>query len=83
MEVLRSGIVKTRKDHQCHGCLTNIPKGTNVYSQTNVSDGIYTLYMCDECNKWCSDRKCMDCLDMEEAYRGYIKECRREWPVTP
>jgi hypothetical protein len=77
MDVLRSGIVKTRKDHRCHGCLALIPKGTKVYSQTSVDDDIYTLYVCDECRKWCNERKCTECMQNEEAYPGHVRECRQ------
>ncbi len=78
MDILKDGIVKTRKDHKCHGCLKIILKGSEVYSQTNVSDGIFTLYMCDECINFCKSHKCDDCLQMEEAFEGYVNECKRE-----
>ena len=74
--LLRDGIVKTRKEHICHGCLKKIPKGSDVYSQTGVDDGIYTIYMCNECRDYCGN--CIECLEMEEAFEGYVKECRME-----
>lgn len=77
MDILKDGYVKTRKDHKCHGCLKVIPKGSKVYSQTNVSDGIYTLYICDDCINFCSSRKCSECIQMEEAFEGYVSECIR------
>ena len=75
---LRDGIVKTRKEHKCHGCLEKIPKGTNTYSQTIVDDDIYTIYMCDDCKDYCKNKKCTDCYTLEQAYEGYIKECKKE-----
>jgi hypothetical protein len=77
VDILRDGIVKTRKDHKCHGCLCIIPKGSEVYSQTNTSDSIFTLYMCDDCINFCKKHKCNECMQMEEAYVGYVKECNR------
>jgi predicted RNA-binding Zn-ribbon protein involved in translation (DUF1610 family) len=76
--LLRDGIAKTRKEHKCHGCLETIPKGAEVYYQACADGGrAYSIYMCEECRKWCEDKKCRDCLDMEEAYEGYVKECKR------
>jgi predicted RNA-binding Zn-ribbon protein involved in translation (DUF1610 family) len=90
VDVLADGIVKTRKPHKCHGCQEVIPAGTMVYRQTCVDDGIYTIYMCDSCRKWCANqvtyvhytdkpvKGCQDCIDNEQAYEGYVKECRRD-----
>lgn len=78
MDILKDGIVKTRKDHRCHGCNQIIPKGTSVYSQTNVDDGIYTLYTCDKCRNWCKERKCENCIDSEIADERYIRECMKD-----
>ena len=72
--VIRDGRLKTRKDHECHGCRETIPKGTECYSQTCVDDGIYTIYVCDACKEYCGD--CQECFEMEEAYEGYVKECK-------
>lgn len=76
MDVLRDGKIKTRKDHKCHGCRNVIPAGTEVYSQTNTFDNIYTLYMCDECINWCKDKSCNLCPTREEAEPGYIRDCK-------
>jgi hypothetical protein len=78
VSVLRDGIVITRKEHRCHGCTEVILKGTPTYSQTNIYDGIYTLYMCNDCKDYCKLQGCNDCYIYEDAYSGYIKECRRE-----
>lgn len=77
MYILKDGIVKTRKEHKCHGCGQIIPKGSSVYSQTNTYDRIYTLYECNECQEYCESHKCNECKQNEEAYPGYVKECRR------
>ena len=77
-EFIRDKTVTTRKVHKCHGCLEEIPKGTSVYSQTCVEDDrIYTLYMCDSCLEYCGD--CTKCLEYEEAYPGYVRECERRY----
>jgi len=78
MDILKDGIVKTRKEHRCHGCNQMIPIGTSVYSQTNVCDGIYTLYMCDNCRNWCKERKCQSCIESESAGEGYIRDCMQD-----
>lgn len=76
---LRSGMVKTRKEHKCHGCGEVIPIGTTIRSQTNVFDGeVYTLYMCDKCLNWCKGKNCKSCIESEDAGPGYIKECMRQ-----
>jgi flavoprotein len=74
MDVIRDGIIKTRKDHKCHGCEEIIPKGTKTYSQTNVDDTIYTLYVCNSCREYCGN--CHECYETENAYEGYIRECK-------
>lgn len=75
--LLRSGTVKTRKEHNCHGCLEIIPKGTYLYYQTGIGNNkIYTIYTCDRCLKWC--KGCRDCYEMESAYEGYIMEFMKE-----
>lgn len=73
---LRDGKIKTRKSHRCHGCQKKIPKGTMLYSQTGIDDGFYTVYMCDDCLDWCKNRSCKECLECENAFEGYVQECR-------
>ena len=89
-DVLKDGLVKTRKKHTCHGCLEPIPVGTTVYHQTCVEDGIYDIYMCDDCRNWCGEMEqkdywtgkvtkgCRQCPEMELASEGYIRECRAD-----
>jgi len=74
-DVIRSGVVKTRKEHKCHGCLEEMPIGSKVQATTFVDDGIYTIYMCDKCISWCNARKCRECIEMESAFEGYIRDC--------
>lgn len=77
MGLIRDGVIKTRKDHRCHGCGEVILKGAEVYSQTTTYDGrISTLYMCEKCENHCESRNCNECMIYEEAGPGYIKECR-------
>ncbi len=79
MNIIKDGMIKTRKEHKCHGCLEVIPKGTVIYSQTNVYDGkIYTLYMCSHCNDYCKLKNCKECYELEDAFAGFIKECMRQ-----
>lgn len=81
MNVLRSGKVKTRKDHVCHGCLEKVPKGTEMYSQTITDEGtVYTLYMCNDCTDWCHRiRHCRECNENECAFEGYVRDCKKEF----
>jgi hypothetical protein len=80
--VIRDGIVKTRKEHICYGCLKTINKGKTAQSVTYTYDGdIYTSYMCDICKDWCTNRNCRDCHDYETAHEGFIKECMNESEV--
>ncbi len=88
--VLQDGIVKTRKPHKCHGCCETIPAGTHVYHQKCTDEGIYEIYMCDACREWCRNMEnkdicfgnitkgCRDCIDAEQAFEGYVKECRND-----
>lgn len=71
-------VKKTRKDHQCHGCLVYILKGSENIEVTTVSyEGkIYNLYMCDNCKDYCSNQGCNSCMISEDAGEGFIKECR-------
>ena len=49
-ELLSYGVVKTRKPHQCFGCLTLIQKGANAERNVCKGDnGLYTIYLCLDC----------------------------------
>ncbi len=75
--LLGQAFVKTRKEHKCHGCLKIIPIGTkDVLTQTIADERVETLYMCNDCQKYCFDKNCRECIVCEEAYAGYVKECR-------
>jgi len=55
-EVVRSGMVKTRKQHRCWGCTIEIPTGSLVDSQTFEDMGeISTAYFCDTCSEMLSE----------------------------
>jgi hypothetical protein len=44
--------VKTRKEHDCWGCMKIFPKGTIMNRQTNSNDGIIeSIYWCESCEK--------------------------------
>lgn len=58
---LSNSIVKTRKTHQCFGCLLKYPKGTKMDRSAYVDDGrAYSVYLC------------IPCLRILEKYRMYI-----------
>ena len=49
-DLISRSVVKTRKPHQCFGCLTSIPQGTNAEQNKCKSDnGLYTIYLCLDC----------------------------------
>ncbi len=77
--LLKDGIVITRKVHKCHGCLEEIPKGTPTYNQSVADEGtVFNIYMCPNCLDWCRQKGCRDCINMESAHEGYIKECKAD-----
>jgi len=49
MEEIRRKIVKTRKTHQCLGCLRTFERGTEMEATTYAEDDIYTVYVCETC----------------------------------
>ncbi len=52
MRVISSDIITTRKEHNCWGCTTELPKGSRV-RRTVTEDGgqIGTAYWCGRCDK--------------------------------
>ena len=49
-ELIRRQTVTTRKPHQCFGCCTTIPSGSQAERDTCKSDYfIYTIYLCEDC----------------------------------
>lgn len=56
--MLSDKTVKTRKEHQCMGCLQHFPAGTETSSQTIADNGtVYTFRMCMSCiiREWFGD----------------------------
>lgn len=50
MDIIKPAhMVKTRKDHRCHGCCNKIPKGSEASSFTGKEDEVYTIHMCPPC----------------------------------
>lgn len=77
MDQLNSKRVMPRKEHLCHGCRKIQPSGIEILRETYADGGdIYTIYMCDECIRWCEEKKCRDCMKYQDAYEGYVRECR-------
>jgi hypothetical protein len=55
MREISRKMVKTRKPHQCFGCLRNIEKGERMEAVT-VEDGTtYTYYTCKTCTQLLSE----------------------------
>ena len=50
MDVFDAKVVKTRKPHQCHGCLRRFPAGSSL-QRVKLADGgrVYTVYWCKAC----------------------------------
>lgn len=75
--LIGENIVKTRKDHKCFGCRKPIPKKSVAYTQTYAEDGkIKTTYMCLDCFGYCNFNKCNECHEQENAFEGFVKECK-------
>ncbi len=65
-------VIKTRKNHLCHGCREIIPKGSRAFSLTNVDGDIYTLYFCTPCYEFLKQypEYCADPYD--DVYEGAV-----------
>jgi len=51
MDIIRDGVVKTRKPHKCWGCRVVMPIGSMVYRVVDTYTGkISTTYWCLACN---------------------------------
>jgi len=69
--------VKTRKSHQCRGCLRKYPIGSELISVTEVFEGVLqSYYLCYFCKDWL-DRN-PGYFDDEDWAAGEIGEMRRE-----
>lgn len=50
MEMLKDKTVKTKKDHQCFGCLQKIPEGAKAKYQAWIYEGDFCHgYICQVC----------------------------------
>jgi hypothetical protein len=74
--------VKTRKAHQCHGCLETLQPGTEMNRQCVVCDRqAYSIYTCHDCLDFFDEhpeefRYC----DFEDGYEeGYVKHAREHY----
>ena len=77
--VIRTGTLKTRKPHKCHGCRKDIPIGECVEAQTCAFDGhVYTLHTCEDCQRLFAKIP-HDYFDSDEGVpEGWVKEMRQE-----
>lgn len=73
-EQLSSKIVKTRKPHQCFGCLIEIKAGSKA-EYTTCKDGgeLYSAYWCMNCVEFLNEIHDSG----EEVYEGSVPELRR------
>ncbi|MDA8212113.1 MAG: hypothetical protein M0021_09585 [Clostridia bacterium] len=69
-------VKKTRKEHQCKGCLIKIPAGSGAkYFAGRVEGEFSTGYLCKECDKYLREHS----KDFEDFWHeGEIGELRRE-----
>jgi len=78
--VLRSKVVKTRKNHECFGCCRIMPKGSYLRYSVGVDGGdIQACYVCKVCDEifkdWHDD--CFfrgDMMDDPEAWEEARKK---------
>ena len=60
---LSNSLVKTRKPHQCFGCLREMPKGTRMDRSAYAHDGsVYSVYIC------------IPCFRILAKYRGVVSD---------
>jgi len=54
--ILNSKTVKTRKPHNCWGCMNVFPAGTEMLSVASVDmDSLSTGYWCDNCLEYLNE----------------------------
>ena len=71
--------VKTRKEHQCYGCMNTFQPGTEMNRQCFVCDHhAYSIYMCQECLDFCDEHpEELPEDDWEDGYEeGYVRDAR-------
>lgn len=78
MDVLKNEDIKTRKPHQCFGCLKTIPKGSIAHVQVNNDGGtlnsIYTHPACEKIiREMAIDMHYDDTYD-EECVTQYLRD---------
>lgn len=70
LEVTKKQTVKTRKKHECYGCLENIDKGTAAVHVRGKEDGRYvSFYLHVQCHITAMKRK----LFVEGLTKGRLK----------
>ena len=72
--------VKTRKPHQCWGCLETFPIGSTLRRWVGKSDGVLlSLYICPECDAYIAERKKDDRWYGEDGFeQGFVRDDRAE-----
>jgi len=78
MEILSDKIVITRKPHVCSACLRLFPKGTEMRTQVNTSDGIQTWRECPTCHILLKKHRAY----FEDVYGMCYEGCVEEELVT-
>jgi hypothetical protein len=75
--------IKTRKKHQCFGCLDTYPAGENMRRHVCTDNGkIYSLYFCEECNEIIANNADYfeDFLYPDEKQEGFVHEFKMQYP---
>lgn len=73
--ILEDKRIKTRIDHQCFGCLENIPAGSTAgfIKEADTNDGIFNSYWCERCYKFLNS---LDHWQRQDGFmEGELKEC--------
>ena len=77
-ELIRTKMVKTRKQHYCHFCLRTFPAGTIMQVGTSRDDeSIYDAYCCQDCQRIVDDFS-DDLIDDGFYYEGCVNYFLRE-----
>jgi len=79
MDVLGSKYVRTRKKHQCMGCLRVFEKGHKMHVAVCVDDRIMRTYLCRTCDILIKTDKDEIFVDPCEGY--YHEGCTREYLI--
>lgn len=67
---------KTRKEHNCLGCLENISKGDNAINNSGMFEGeFYNYYLCLPCEEVVKENR--DYFE-EGLYPGCVNELKHE-----